>query len=71
MEGEEEGNRKRSKKEVVAVEEEVVYDIDGRYEEYLYERWIWGSMQENRFSFLGCVYVVLVSSAKRKIVATL
>ena len=42
---------KRLKKEGDVEEEEVVYDIDGRYGEYLYERWMWGSMQENRFSF--------------------
>ena len=44
-------HRKRPKKELVGAEEERSYDIDSRYGEYLYERWMWGSMQENRFAF--------------------
>ena len=28
-----------------------MYDIDGRYGEYLYDKWMWGSMRENRFAF--------------------
>ena len=51
-EGEEnDGDQKRSKKKLVDAEEEGTYDIDSRYGEYLYERWMWGSMQENRFGF--------------------
>ena len=42
---------KRIKKEVGVVDEEEVYDVDGRYGEYLYDEWIWGSMRENRFAF--------------------
>ena len=37
-------NPKRSKRESVDVEEEGSYDIDAQYGEYLYERWMWGSM---------------------------
>ena len=50
----EEGNgviEKRLKKDVDVEEEEEVYDIDGRYGEYLYNKWIWESMRENRFAF--------------------
>ena len=51
-EGEEnDGDQKRSKTERVDAEEEGTYDIDSRYGEYLYERWMWGSMEENRFAF--------------------
>ena len=42
---------KRSKIEVSVVKEEGVFEIDWRYGEYLYERWIWGSMEDNRFAF--------------------
>ena len=42
---------KRPKIEVGVVEEEGVFEIDWRYGEYLYERWMWGSMEDNRFSF--------------------
>ena len=45
------GDQKRAKKELVNAEEEGTYDIDSRYGEYLYERWMWGSMEENRFAF--------------------
>ena len=48
--GEEEENRKRSKREVV-VEGEEAFEIESRYGEYLYEKWMWGSMRENRFAF--------------------
>ena len=51
---EEEGNgviEKRLKKDVDVEEEEEVYDIDGRYGEYLYDKWMWESMRENRFAF--------------------
>ena len=30
-----------------------MFEIDSRYGEYLYEKWMWGSMRENRFAFLG------------------
>ena len=43
---------KRPKIELGIVEEEGVFEIDWRYGEYLYERWMWGSMEGNRFSFL-------------------
>ena len=50
--GEEEGRvRKRSKMEVGIEEEEGLWEIDSRYREYLYETWMWGSMQECRFAF--------------------
>ena len=42
---------KRLRKNVDVGEEEEVYDIDGRYGEYLYDKWIWRSMRENRFAF--------------------
>ena len=51
---EEKGNgviEKRLKKDVDVEEEEEVYDIDGRYGEYLYDKWMWESMRENRFAF--------------------
>ena len=50
-EGGEEESRKRSKRDVIVVEEEEVLEIDARYGEYLYENWMWGSMRENRFAF--------------------
>ena len=49
---EEEGRQqKRSRVEVGIVEEEGVFEIDWRYEDYLYEKWMWESMEDNRFAF--------------------
>ena len=42
---------KRSKIEISVVEEEGVFEIDWRYGDYLYEKWMWGSMEDNRFAF--------------------
>ena len=43
--------QKRSRIEVGINEEEGVFEIDWRYGEYLYEKWMWGSMEDNRFVF--------------------
>ena len=46
-----EGCRKYRKVEVNVEEEEGLWEVDSRYEEYLYETWMWGSMREGRFAF--------------------
>ena len=33
------------------IDEEEPGEVDPRYEEYLYDEWIWGSVRENRYAF--------------------
>ena len=51
--GNKEGDRgrKRLKREGMTVEKEEFGSVDSRYREYLYERWMRESMQNNCFTF--------------------